>query len=183
MKHVESARDRPEVAEKFDDQDWEKVDVGADSGPLASGESAVFRTHFAATSEELAAPEVRLNFGMIDDDGWIYINGQLAGESHDWQSSPTFEVHKLLHPGENSLAVAIKNNEGSGGLNKGAQLEFRPRLIPADWKRSVFNGLAQILVQSTKEPGEIKLTARADSLEPATLTIETRPCSARPAVP
>ncbi|HXI69823.1 MAG TPA: beta-galactosidase GalA [Verrucomicrobiae bacterium] len=51
-----------------------------------------------------------------------------------------------------------------------------------DWQRSLFSGLAQIIVQSTKEPGEIKLTARADSLTPVTLTIPSQPATPRPAI-
>jgi len=54
--------------------------------------------------------------------------------------------------------------------------------VIADWKRSVFNGLAQIIVQSRKEAGELKLTARAEGLAPATLTVLAQPCAARPAV-
>ena len=51
-----------------------------------------------------------------------------------------------------------------------------------DWQRSLFSGLAQILVQSTKEPGEIKLTARAEGLTPVTLTIPSHPATPRPAI-
>jgi beta-galactosidase len=51
-----------------------------------------------------------------------------------------------------------------------------------DWQRSLFSGLAQIIVQSTKEPGEIKLTARADGLTPVTLAIPSQPTTPRPAV-
>ena len=51
-----------------------------------------------------------------------------------------------------------------------------------DWQRSLFSGLAQIIVQSRAEPGEIKLTARADGLTPVTLTIPSRPTTPRPAI-
>jgi beta-galactosidase len=51
-----------------------------------------------------------------------------------------------------------------------------------DWQRSLFSGLAQIIVQSTKEPGEIKLTARADGLPPVTLIIPSQPAIPRPAI-
>ena len=51
-----------------------------------------------------------------------------------------------------------------------------------DWQRRLFSGLAQIIVQSTKEPGEIKLTARADDLTPVTLTIPSQPATPRPTV-
>ncbi len=42
------------------------------------------------------------------------------------------------------------------------------RPAPCEWKRSAFNRLAQVIVQFTREPGEINLTARADNLSPAT---------------
>jgi beta-galactosidase len=50
-------------------------------------------------------------------------------------------------------------------------------------QRSLFNGLAQIIVQSTRDTGEIKLTASADSLAPSTAVLETKPCTPRPFVP
>jgi len=53
---------------------------------------------------------------------------------------------------------------------------------PVAWKRSVFNGLAQIIVQASREGGAIKLTARSAGLQPATILIEARPAAARPAV-
>jgi beta-galactosidase len=39
------------------------------------------------------------------------------------------------------------------------------------WKRSLFNGLAQIIVRSTGQPGEITLTATSTGLSPAALKI------------
>ncbi len=53
-------------------------------------------------------------------------------------------------------------------------------------KRSLFNGLAQIIVQATKQPGEIQIEAsdltRHQEVTPAKLTISTRAIEARPAV-
>ena len=48
------------------------------------------------------------------------------------------------------------------------------------WQRSLFNGLAQVIVQSTKEPGDIKLTARATGMAPTTLTLQSKPAVPRP---
>ncbi len=56
-------------------------------------------------------------------------------------------------------------------------------LPPSDWQRSAFNGYAQVLVQSTKIPGEIVLTASADGLQPATAYIQSQSCTPRPSVP
>ena len=120
---------------------------------------------------------------MIDEDGWVYVNGRKAGESHDWQSSPAFDVKRLLHPGENVIAVAVANWNGAGGINKGVTLRLGEKPEMPQWKRSVFNGLAQIIVQSTKAAGEIKLTARSEGLSPTTVVIQTRPGPVRPFVP
>jgi beta-galactosidase len=55
-------------------------------------------------------------------------------------------------------------------------------------KRSLFNGLAQVILQSTKRPGEIRIEAVKEGwagpeLTPAKLTITTRQATPRPAVP
>ncbi len=74
------------------------------------------------------------------------------------------------------------------GVGNGDPSSHEPDVyLPAEnrapeWQRSLFNGLAQIIVQATKEPGEIKLTARADGLTPVTLTIPAQPATPRPAV-
>jgi beta-galactosidase len=183
MKRVSSASDRPEVAEKFDDGQWEKVDVARDQGPLEPGESAIYRTRLTLTPEEASAPAVAVSFGMIDDDGWVYVNGQRAGESHDWQSQPSFDIGKFLHEGENTIAVAVKNREGPGGVNKGVQLEIQDKPLTLQWKRSVFNGLAQVIVQGGKEPGVLRLEARGEGLTTASVNISANAAAARPAIP
>jgi len=50
-------------------------------------------------------------------------------------------------------------------------------------RRSLFNGLAQVIVQSTRDAGEIKLTATADGLAPATAVMQTQPCTPRRYMP
>ena len=44
-------------------------------------------------------------------------------------------------------------------------------------RRSLFSGLAQVIVQSTREPGEIRLTAKSDGLVPAEGTVTARPAT------
>jgi beta-galactosidase len=173
----------PELETNYDDSSWETVDPRADSGPLRNPGQAVFRAQIQVTEQELAADSVELGFGMIDEEGWVYVNGQKAGESHDWQSSPSFDVKRFLHPGENIIAVALANWNGAGGIDKGVTLRLAGKPEMPQWQRSVFNGLAQIIVQSSKTPGEIKLTARSEGLSPVTVTIQSQPCTPRPAVP
>lgn len=50
-------------------------------------------------------------------------------------------------------------------------------------KVRVYNGLAQVIVQSTKDAGEIKLTATADGLSPATISVKSSPTHPIPSVP
>jgi beta-galactosidase len=50
-------------------------------------------------------------------------------------------------------------------------------------RRSLFNGLAQVIVQSTRAPGVICLQAKSDGLPPAEATVTARPAPLRAAVP
>ena len=54
-------------------------------------------------------------------------------------------------------------------------------------ERSLFNGLAQVIVQAAKQPGKIQIEAtnltEQQGIEPARLFIAARPVQARPAVP
>jgi beta-galactosidase len=183
VENATNAAGRPEVREDFDSSQWEKVSVAAQEGPLRPHESAFFRTRFEATAEMLGSDSVHLNIGMIDDEGWVYVNGRLVGESHDWANRPSFEIRPLLHPGTNTVAVAVRNIEGAGGVNKGVTLSLADKSGPPPWQRHVFNGLAQVIVQAGKQPGKIQITARAEGLAPATLDISAQPARLRPAAP
>jgi beta-galactosidase len=50
-------------------------------------------------------------------------------------------------------------------------------------QRSLFNGVAQVIVQSTQEPGAIRLTAKSEGLPPAESTVTARPATLPMAVP
>ena len=172
MKLVPGARKRPEVQPDFDDSSWEQVDVETEFGPLVPNQSAVFRGQFEATPGDLASESVTLHFGRIDDEGWVYVNGNFVGESHDWSAQPSFEARKFLRPGRNVIAVAVHNRDGAGGVNKGVALEFSGKSEPVQWQRHAFNGLAQVIVQAGR-PGGIHLTARSDGLAAASANISS----------
>jgi len=169
--------DHAEFKTDFDDSAWAVANPQSESGPLGEQEQAVFRAKIRVTETNLAAQSVELRCGMIDEDGWVYVNGQLAGESHDWQVSAVFDLKPFLHSGENTIAVAVANWNGAGGVNKGVTLEFQGKPVEPVWQRSAFNGLAQVLVQSIGTPGEIKLTARAEGLSSATMSVQSQSCS------
>jgi len=157
-------------------------DASGPDGVLNSGESAVFRAHLFVTEKDLALPGINIHFAAIKDEGSIYVNGELAGETHG-SPSPSFDIRKRLHAGVNTVAVIVTSHGDSGGLANGVSVEIQGEPTEAHWQRSTFNGLAQVIVQSDKQPGEIKLTASADGLQPATVTISSEPATPRPAVP
>jgi beta-galactosidase len=177
----------PEYAPEVDDAAWSVIKPKTDSDTgdmfLQENQTAVYRAHVTLAEADLDNPGIQIRFGTIDDHGWVYINNQFAGESHDWSSEPVFEIKKFLHAGDNVIAVGVKNDGGSGGLSPNVNLEIVSKAAAAPWSRSLFNGLAQVIVQSTKDAGEIKLTATADGLASATASVETKPGTPRPSVP
>jgi beta-galactosidase len=166
-----------EFSPGFDDSHWKTIrtQTDGDTGelPLKENESAYYRAHIPLTPEDLDNPSVLLQFASIDDEGWVYVNGKRVGESHDWQDTPSFNVKQALHPGDNVIAVGVRNYGGQGGVKSNVTIKIVSRPTGTAWSRSLFNGLAQIIVQSTREAGEIKLTASGDGLQPATALIST----------
>jgi beta-galactosidase len=173
----------PEFSRDFDDSTWEVIKAGGDGMVLQPNQTAVFRAHLQVSQEDLDSRGVELQFGSIDDAGWVYVNGQRVGESRDWQETPRFDVKRALHVGDNIIAVGVRNDDGSGGVQQKVALELTGEPVEPAWSRSLFNGLAQVIVQSSKTAGQIKLTASADGLTPVTATVQTVTGPARPSVP
>jgi beta-galactosidase len=84
--------------------------------------------------------------------------------------------------------VPLASNEISFDINGGKIIGVgngNPSSLEPDKasKRKAFNGLAQVIVQSMKQPGEIALSASSPGLTAATVTIEADASGPRPAVP
>ena len=176
----------PEYAPDFADGDWNTIKAKADDNGgmvLQEGEAGVFRAHFSLTEADLANPGVQVRFGSIDDHGWIFVNNQRVGESSDWSAQPVYDIKKTLHAGDNVIAVGVRNDSGTGGLEPAVNVELVGQPVAVGWSRSIFNGLAQVMVQATKDAGEIKLTASAEGLPPVTTTITSQSVPVRPSVP
>ena len=56
------------------------------------------------------------------------------------------------------------------------------KYLKGQYRRSLFNGKCQVIVQSARESGPIKLAASSDGLKPATLTLRTEATTLRPSV-
>jgi len=174
----------PEYANDFDDAGWSLLKRGDDPMTIKTANaSAIYRTHVTLTEEDLKGAGVQLRFAGCDEEGWYFVNNQFAGESHDWSAKPVIDPKRYLHVGDNVIAVGVFNAYGLGGLNPDVQMDIVGKPTLVQWSRSLFNGLAQIIVQSKREAGEIKLTASANGLGSATFVLPTKPCPQRPFVP
>lgn len=117
----------------------------------------------------------------------IYLNGKLIAKNIKRDTlQQVFKLnHNHLKPGKNVLVYKGK------ALYKRTQwedLNTDPGLIqvvkPASpWKRKVFNGLAQIIIQSTEEAGTISLKATSPGLKPCEIIIRTEKAAFKHQVP
>ncbi|HTV62334.1 MAG TPA: beta-galactosidase [Verrucomicrobiae bacterium] len=117
MQLVDGTGKRPEVRPDFDDSGW--TPVAADSleaNQLTPNQTAVFRARIEVTADDLNHGKWDLNFGRIDDTGWVYVNGKSVGHTTDWSLPYSFDVTKELHPGANVVAVVVRNDSGGGGI-------------------------------------------------------------------
>jgi beta-galactosidase len=94
---------------------------------------------------------------------------------------------RFVPTAQNKINFVIKGNGKIIGMGNGDPRCHEPDSFAAgvtlQWSRSLFNGLAQIIVQSTPKAGEFKLTASSDGLKPVTAVEQTLPCTPRPSVP
>lgn len=175
----------PEYMADFDDSSWNALQAngGGSATITTDNTAAIYRAHLKLSEEDLRGLGVQIQFAGCDDEGWYFVNGQYVGETHDWDAKPTFDITKFLRPGDNVIAVCCRNGGTQGGLNPNVTVEIIAKPATQPWSRSLFNGLAQVIVQSTRNAGEIKLTATADGLAPAASSVKTQATKPRPFVP
>jgi beta-galactosidase len=168
----------------FDDAAWEPIDVGADTGKLGLRERAIYRTRFNVDAKDLDSEAVELVFGKVAGGIAIYVNGHKVSGGIDGRAPAVIDAKALLHPGENVIAVPVASyGPDATGMSKGVTLRLQGAAQSVHWGRSVFNGLAEVIVQSTKAPGTITLTARSEGLQPASFQLASRPAVPRPSIP
>jgi beta-galactosidase len=117
----------------------------------------------------------------------VYINGTLIADNI--KRNDAVKLYKL----DNSMLRTGKNCYSVVGVPLVPRYQYDnlntdPGIVqvymPArQWKRRLFNGLAQVIVQSLKQPGEIKLKVLSAGIKPAEIKIITKATILRPAVP
>jgi beta-galactosidase/beta-glucuronidase len=110
----------------YDDKGWQPASTGdymERQGNFAAGGRFWYRVKFQAP-EFPAGKKIVMRIGALDDDGDIYINGQLAFSRKfegpdDWKSSFAFDITPYLIPEkENVIAVRGYDSFGAGGIWK-----------------------------------------------------------------
>jgi beta-galactosidase len=170
MKFVESVENRPEVGVDFDDSDWQP----AFQQNTTAAKAIVYRSTFCLP-KDFNKGEVMLYLRTIGQKQFVYLNGTRIGEEMN-QKTDRYTIKPdtaLLKPGKNVLVfVTTPYFTEQIWQNPNTDPGVIQLIMPApNYKRSLFSGKAQVIVQAANYPGEIKLTAKSEGLIPAVLSI------------
>jgi len=107
----------------------------------------------------------------------VYVNGQLIyRQSESATQTPKCVLdHSYLRAGKNILVITgkpleMKNQWEILNTDPGSLRVANPASI---WQRNLFNGLAQLIVQSTEQAGEIIITATSNGLQSASIMLNS----------
>ncbi|WP_197748862.1 beta-galactosidase GalA [Hymenobacter sp. BT18] len=125
-----------------------------------------------------AGIEVTFFYSSIGQKQTIYLNGQEI--ARDVPASAEGNVFQLsaaiLKPGQNTLDIIAtplpKQHDWDVVNTNPGTIQLRTPAAP--WKRKTFNGLAQAIIQSTTEAGEVIVTATSPGLKKAVLKLRSQ---------
>jgi beta-galactosidase len=184
MMKVDSTENRPETAENFDDSSWTPAFARSNERPPRQqiATDAVYRGS-VDVPQIGASSSVSMQLRRMGDEQWVYLNGkQIAHMSGDDARSPVDLKSDEFHVGKNLIAVvATPRGGGRDAFSRDQNSIPAVRVFtPAgSWKRSLFEGLAQVIVQANRSEGEITLTATAKGLTPMRLKMQSQPARSR----
>ena len=183
---VNDLNNRPETAAEFNDANWKRAFSAEGRSWRDYADSLIVVRGTFDLPELTAQTEVNLFTKSIVMNQSMYVNGKLiaANVKRDDPNQLYRLDHALLKSGRNVYAVTgqrfRKRHEWDEPNRDPGLVQV---IIPAgQWKRKAFNGLAQVIVQSGKEAGEITLTASAQGLKEAVVKIKTKPAAPRASV-
>jgi beta-galactosidase len=172
-----------ELAENIGDASWKEAFKNRDYKNLAA--AYVYRGSFMLP-QKYAASTLTLFYKNIGREQTIYINGkEIAAKLKENETGKGFVLDKnVLKPGKNLIAILAtpipKKYEWDNVNTDPGLIQM---VTPAEpWKRKLFNGLAQVIVQTSREAGEIIVTATSPGLKSTTTTLKANAVTARPSV-
>ncbi|MGA9292749.1 MAG: beta-galactosidase GalA [Ignavibacteriaceae bacterium] len=181
---VENLSNRPEAAQGFDDSAWRPAFSNQDEDWQLYRDSLIVVRGTFTLPEITKDGEVNLFTKSITENQSVYINGHLiaAGIKRDSPNQSFTLNHDMISQGRNDYAITgkrfrKKNQWDVPNTDPGqVQVIYQSK----QWKRKVFNGLAQVIIQSFKEPGEILLTAKSDGIKSSAIKIQTEEVKLKP---
>ncbi|HLN72153.1 MAG TPA: beta-galactosidase GalA [Prolixibacteraceae bacterium] len=183
---LKSLGDWPSVAATSQDSDWKPAFRSNRNQDWKEYKDSLIALRGSFELPELTAQTIVNLFAKSVVLGQsMYINGKLVASNLGRNDSQSFKLDiSTLQKGKNELVVVGKRFKKRSEWD---EPNTNPGVIqvvqPADsWKRKAFNGLAQVIVQSTQQPGDIVLKATAPRLAPAVIKISAEKSIIRPAV-
>ena len=127
-----------------------------------------------------AGATCRLLLGYFGEKQTVYLDGRpLSATTGTAAPLPQVDLEPAqLAPGRHQLAVVATPFAKAEAYENLGQLKLATLRIdtPAPvWQRRLFNGLAQVIVQTDGRPGELVLHAESDGVNPASLTLTANP--------
>ena len=183
--------------QKFDDANWEEVQVPHDwvaTLPYASeaSHSHGYKTvgwKYPETSvgwyrklvkigEEDLGKQIELRFDGIFRNAQVWFNGFYMGTEPSGYATQIYDITPYIKYGEDNLiCVRADASLEEGWFYEGAGIYRDVWLEEKDchtFSIPAFNGLAQVLIQSGDEAGTLQLSCEAEGLKPSSLQITTR---------
>ena len=93
---------------------------------LNTGKCSVFRASVELTTASLKAGATRLSLHMVDDLGYVYVNGKEVGRTNDWRRMFSFDAKDALRVGRNEIAVVVKRVDVTGASFAGSFIDQMP---------------------------------------------------------
>jgi beta-galactosidase len=175
----------PQVAFDFDDSNWADFKQATEVNTPKTDNLIAVRGSFQlpAIHDDM---KIFLFTKSISDNQSVYVNGHLISQGIKRNAqNQNFKLDLgILKEGKNVFAVVgtpfvVRRLYEELNADPGVLQVFIPT---KDWKRKTFNGLAQIILQSKQEAGEMTLTATSSGLKSSEVKIKTQPAALRPAV-
>jgi beta-galactosidase len=174
---VNNLIDRPEVGTGFDDASWETAFQSS-----RNDDWHVYKDTLLVIRGIIVLPEftdktiIHLFTKSIVDGQTIYLNGHLIAAKIKRNNPDQSYLldHSIIKPGVNIYAVVGQRFRKT---HQWDEPNTDPGLVqvidPApQWMRKAFNGLAQVIVQTSKQSGEITLSAASPGLKSAVIKIK-----------
>lgn len=185
-KAIDNIASTTETPADYNDKDWPAA--FKDDRTTAFGErvkALVYRGTFILP-EVKATDTVTFFYNSLGKEQSIFINGKaIASTIAQSPKGNTFILDaSILYKGINSIAIVAtpilkKQPWETVNMNPG----LFQIVTPAEpYKRKLFSGLTQVIVQSTGVAGQIKLTATANGIKQGEIIIEAKQVPLRPAV-